>query len=148
MRLKLPARFSEQAAAPGFIAPAQRVRRKSVPKVTVKEKDLQALAENLCLSLGIRFFRIPDKLMGFLAHHAPAWTRIFVSRYLAGVPDLLLFKALPGSKNEVLFLEIKTEAGKISPTQARWHSGLNIIVARGWAETEAAIREFAGREAR
>lgn len=142
MRLKLPSRYAEMAKAPGFIAPPEKKRRAKVPKVTIKEKDLQGMAENLCIALNIRFFRIPDKLMSFLAHYAPAWTRIFVSRYISGLPDLLLFKALPGGKNEVRFLELKTEAGKLSPTQECWHSGLHVTVCRGWAETEAAIRGF------
>jgi hypothetical protein len=112
-------------------------------KVTIKEKDLQAMAENLCLAMGIRFFRIPDKLMAFLAWSAPEWTRIFVSRYLSGTPDLMLFKAIPDGKNEVRFVEIKTEAGKVSQGQAKWHSGLNIHVCYGWEETEKAIKGFA-----
>jgi hypothetical protein len=139
---KTAAKYSEQANAPGFIAPPGPRRKPRASKVTIKEKDLQSMAENLCLALGIRFFRIPDKLMAFLAHYAPAWVRIFVARYLAGVPDLMLFRALPGGKNEVRFIEIKTEAGKVHQSQAKWHSGLNILVCCGWAETEAAIRGF------
>lgn len=100
------------------------------------------MAENLCDSLGIRFFRLPDSLLGYLARCPDAWMRAFVSRYLAGVPDLLLFKALPDGKNEVRFVEIKTEAGKVSQGQAKWHSGLKVHVCYGWAEVEKAILEF------
>jgi hypothetical protein len=77
------------------------------PKVTIKEKDLQSLAENLCIALGIRFFRIPDKLMGFLANYAPPWVRVFVARYFQGVPDLMLFKPIQGGDNVVRFIEVK-----------------------------------------
>lgn len=137
-----PNRFGLMAKAPGVLLP--KVQKKPrASKVTIKEKDLQSMAENLCLALGIRFFRIPDKLMAFLAHYAPAWVRIFVARYLAGVPDLMLFRALPGGKNEVRFIEIKTEAGKVHQSQSKWHSGLNVLVCYGWVETEAAIRSFA-----
>jgi len=111
-------------------------------KATIPEKDLQSMAENLCLSMGIRFFRLPDSLLGYLATCQVTWLRAFVSRYLAGVPDLMLFRALPDGRNEVRFIEIKTEAGKVSQGQAKWHSGLAVNVCYGWAETEKAILEF------
>jgi VRR-NUC domain len=104
------------------------------------------MAEALCITLGIRFFRIPDKLLLFLAWHAPQWVRVFVARYFAGVPDLMLFRPLPGGKNEVRFLELKTEAGKVSQSQAKWHSGLNVLICRGWQETERAILDFKNQE--
>lgn len=37
---------------------------------------------------------------------------------------------------------MKTEAGKVHQSQAKWHSGLNVHVCYGWEETEAAIRGF------
>lgn len=136
-----PDRWSEMRKTAANI-PAARKRPKA-PRVTIKEKDLQGMAENLCHALGIRFFRIPDKLLSFLAFAAPPWTRVFVARYFAGVPDLLLFRALPDGKNEVRFVEIKTESGKIHQSQAKWHSGLNVIITHGWDETEKAIKDFA-----
>lgn len=141
-RVKLPARFAMMAKSPGFIAPPEKIRRPRASKVTIKEKDLQAMAENLCDAIGQRFFRIPDKLMGFLAHYAPAWVRIFVARYLAGTPDLMLFKKHPEGDNIVRFIEIKTEVGKVSQGQSKWHSGLNVTVTYGWPDTEKAIRDF------
>lgn len=145
MRLKTLARFALLAAAPGAILPNER-RKPRAAKVTIKEKDLQSMAEDLCDAMGIRFFRIPDSLLAFLRVYAPEWTRVFVYRYLSGLPDIMLFRAIPEGKNEVRFIEIKTEAGKLHQSQAKWHSGLNVIVTYGWAETEAAIRGF-GREA-
>lgn len=143
LRTRKPNRLALMAQAPGFLAPPGARRKPKAPRVTIKEKDLQAMAENLCLALGIRFFRIPDKLMAFLAHFAPPWVRIFVARYLSGVPDLMLFRPLPDGRNEVRFVEIKTEAGKVSQGQSKWHSGLNVSVTYGWDQTEKAIREFA-----
>jgi hypothetical protein len=134
-------RWAEMAKVPGAILPGLRKKPRN-PKVTICEKDLQSMAEDLCLSLGIRFFRIPDKLLSFLAFAAPPWTRVFVARYFAGVPDLMLFKALPGGKNEVTFIEIKTEAGKVHQSQAKWHSGLHVRVCHGWEATQKAIQEF------
>lgn len=136
-------RFAIQAANPGFIAPPGARKKHRASRATIKEKDLQGMAENLATALGIRFFRLPDSLLGYLAHCREVWMRVFVSRYLAGVPDLMLFKALPDGKNEVRFIEIKTEAGKVSQGQAKWHSGLAVHVCYGWQEVEQAIRSFA-----
>ena len=130
-----------QAREPGFIAKPGPRKQARKPVVTIKEKDLQAMAENLCVALGIRFFRIPDKLLAFLNNFAPPWTRVFVARYFAGVPDMMLFRAGQGD-NVVRFIEIKTEAGKVHQSQAKWHSGLNVTVCYGWNETEAAIMDF------
>ena len=115
---------------------------KSPPKAKLPEKTLQAMAESLCIKLGIKFFRIPDKLLGFLATSAPPWVRVFVAGYFAGVPDLMLFKRLPDGTNQVKFIEIKTEAGKVSQGQAKWHAGLTVSVCYGWEETEKEIMEF------
>jgi len=55
-----------------------------------------------------------------------------------------LFKRLPDGTNQVKFIEIKTEAGKISQGQAKWHSGLTVTVTYGWEQTEAEILAFLG----
>jgi hypothetical protein len=141
MTIKVHPRFALLANIPTAILPGGDEKRKA-GKVTIKEKDLQAMAEDLCILLGIRFFRIPDKLLAFLAHFAPQWVRVFCSKYLAGVPDLMLFKRLPEGDNVVRFIEIKTEAGKLHQAQKKWHAGLNVLVCYGWEETERAIREF------
>ncbi len=137
-----PDRNAMLKGIPGTIAAPGPRKQPKASKVTIKEKDLQGMAENLALALGIRFFRIPDKLLSFLANFAPPWTRVFVARYFAGVPDMMLFKRLPDGRNEVRFIEIKTEAGKVSQGQSKWHSGLAVIVTYGWDETEKAIRDF------
>jgi hypothetical protein len=142
VKLKANPKYSEMAKLKGFIAPPGSRKKPRTSKVTIKEKDLQSMAEDLCIALGIRFFRIPDKLLGFLRVYAPEWTRVFVYQYLSGLPDLLLFRPLPGGRNEVRFIEIKTEAGKLHQSQSKWHSGLNVHVTYGWDETEAAIRNF------
>jgi hypothetical protein len=140
--MKRNIKYSELAKLPGFIAPPGARKKARASKVTIKEKDLQSMAEELCDALGIRYFRIPDKLLAWLSFAAPIWTRVFVAGYFAGVPDLMLFKALPDGKNEVRFIEIKTEAGKLHQSQTKWHSNLNVIVTHGWDETEKAIRGF------
>jgi hypothetical protein len=139
---KKPSKWAEMEKVPGFIAPPGERKKPRAPKVTIKERDLQSMAENLCLALGVRFFRVPDKLLAYLKCYAPEWTRVFVSRYLSGLPDLLLFKSNPKGDNTVRFIEIKTEAGKLRQSQSKWHSGLNIHVTYGWAQTEKAILDF------
>ena len=129
----------------GIPVPEKGDRKQPRKKALIPEADLQAMAENLCIALGIRFFRIPDKLQAFLAHYAPAWCRVFVARYFAGTPDLMLFRPYGSEENSdniARFIEIKTEAGKVSQSQAKWHSGLNVHVCYGWEETEKAIRGF------
>ena len=137
-----PSQVDMQADSPGFIAKPGPRKKPKAPAVTIREKDLQAMAETLCNALGLRFLRLPDSLLGYLARCQVVWIRVFVGRYLAGLPDLLLFKKNPAGDNICRFIEIKTEAGKISQGQAHWHSGLNVHVCRGWAETEAAIMDF------
>lgn len=140
---------------PGMAIPYPGVKKKPKAKALLPERDLQVRAENLCISLGIRFFRIPDKLNGFLRNYAPTWVRVFVARYFSGLPDMLLFKPRfrpvdsdqpdPHDQDDNIcrLLEIKTEAGKLSQGQRKWHSGLDVIVTYGWPETEKAIRDFA-----
>ncbi len=138
-------RWAILKAAQGTTPPPERKRRaKAPPKPKIPEKNLQAMAEHLCIQLGVRFFRIPDKLMGFLATSAPVWVRVFVAGYFQGVPDLMLFKKLPDGSNEVRFIEIKTTEGRLSQGQLKWHSGLTVIVTYGWDETEQAIKSFVG----
>ena len=136
-----PDRWAELKKIPGALIPTIK-KKPSNPKVTIKEKDLQSMAEELCFSLGVRFFRVPDSLLGYLAKCPIAWVRVFNSRYLSGLPDLLLFKINPKGDNSVRFIEIKTEAGKLHQSQSKWHSGLNVHVTVGWSQTEKAILDF------
>lgn len=141
MTIKVNPRFALMARAPGALIPTTK-KKPRAGKVTIKEKDLQAMAEDLCLALGIRFFRIPDSLLAYLARCADAWVRVFNGRYLAGVPDLMLFKPRPEGDNIVRFIELKTEAGKLHQAQEKWHAGLRVHVCFGWQETERAIMDF------
>lgn len=143
MSARIPERLAILAAskAAGVQIPANR-RKPRAPKVAIKEKDLQAMAEDLCIAKGIRFFRLPDSLLAYLARCSDTWVRVFNSRYLAGTPDLMLFAPRAEGDNIVRFIEIKTEAGKVSQGQSKWHSGLKVNVCHGWQETEDAILGF------
>lgn len=114
-------------------------------KASEPERDIQARAEALCDTLGIRWFRVPDSLLAALKNNPsiPMWCRAMVARYFKGVPDLMLFKKSEGGDNLTRFIEIKTEVGKVTQGQEHWHRGLNVRVTYGWEETEKAIKEFA-----
>jgi hypothetical protein len=142
MRINKSDRYSILASLPNYLAKPGNKKQPRNPRVTIKERDIQSMSENLCHSLGIRFFRIPDTLLTYLKAFAPEWTRVFIYRYLSGVPDMMLFKKSPNGDNICRFIEIKTEAGKIHQSQAKWHSGLNVHVCYGWEQTEKAIKEF------
>lgn len=118
--------------------------KKNIKAIAVKlsEKEIQVMAENECIVSGIRFFRIPDKLQSFLANYAPVWVRIFVAKYLSGTPDMMLFRKISSGDNLVRFIEIKTEKGKLSESQIKWHHGLNVHVTHGLKETLSAIISF------
>jgi hypothetical protein len=130
---------------PGAIGEAKR-KKEPKAKATIPERELQGMAESLCDALGVRYFRIPDTLLGLLktGTSIPMWAKVMVAKYFRGVPDLMLFKKdQSNGMNLAMFIEIKTEAGKVSQCQENWHKGLNVRVTRGWKETELAIKEFA-----
>jgi len=111
-------------------------------KVTAKERDVQAMAEEYCQLRGVRFFRLPDALNRWLMGFAPASIRVFCARYLAGLPDMLLFRKLSSGDNICRMLEIKREDGKVSQSQKKWHQGLDVRVPRGWDQVKKEIDEF------
>jgi hypothetical protein len=45
----------------------------------------------------------------------------------AGFPDLVLVRALPGGDRRVIFAELKTMKGKVSPAQREWLAGLGFV---------------------
>ena len=55
------------------------------------EKTLQSACEDYLSLLNIRFVHIPDRLWQYLAQKAPIHIKTIASRYLKGVPDLLIF---------------------------------------------------------
>lgn len=71
----------------------------------------------------------------------------FVSPGNDGVPDRILITP----EGEVWFAELKTETGRLSPRQKyqidRLHrQGCNVLVLRGWEETERTVRAVLGSE--
>ena len=63
----------------------------------------------------------------------------------AGVPDL--FYPVPSNGYHGLFVEMKTDKGRLSNKQARWISclrefGYKVVIARGWEEARDALIEY------
>jgi hypothetical protein len=122
-------------------------KKKTEPKkktVKIGEKVIQEKLEGRLRSYGLKFFHIPDLLLFFLKNNpaVPQYIRNLVSEYFKGVPDLVVFHKNQEGYNYCLLLELKTEAGKVSTGQQRWHSGLNVIVTYGLKEAYQAVEDF------
>lgn len=67
----------------------------------------------------------------------------------SGVSDLIIYS--PGAHHSCLFLELKTEIGKLSPSQKEFGEDVNsnpqlsYVVAYGLDEAISAIEEYLGR---
>lgn len=136
-------RLNWTKAVEGAIGAAEKPKVKRPSKASEPEHNIQVRAENLCDALGVRWFRIPDNLLAYLYNFAPPRIRAFVAKYFKGVPDMMLFKKSGSGDNMARLIEIKTEVGKVSTSQEKWHRGLDVRVCYGWEQTEKEIREFA-----
>jgi len=135
---------------PAFPKPAKKAKkRQAAKKVTMKECDLQAMAEEYLDVMHVAYIRIPDSLYAAIYNTSiNARTKGFISGYLKGLPDLTIFHPTRkiGPYPAVLPLEIKTEAGKLSKSQVDWQDKINTIVTKGWDETKQAIDDFLNYE--
>ncbi|MCP4986636.1 MAG: hypothetical protein GY928_11450 [Colwellia sp.] len=105
------------------------------------EKDIQKKAQDYLNEWGLRWFHIPDPVLGFLAQNANSQIRNIISRELRGVPDLIIFSK-SGEYNHCLLLELKAETGRLTQGQVNWHKNLNVAVTYGWDEAREAIDGF------
>lgn len=86
-------------------------------------------------------FHIPNETVG-----GSGW--LIRNRQLgvkAGVPDLFYPVPLQGCHG--LFIEMKSETGRIRPEQKKWIEalrtlGYRCVVAHGWKEAKAALEEY------
>jgi VRR-NUC domain len=76
---------------------------------TIPEKQLQKTMEEMLTFLGWLWFHAPD--------NRPINGRI--QNIKAGFPDLI---AVRGTR--MVYIELKTMTGKVSPDQERWHTAL------------------------
>lgn len=108
----------------------------------MKEAEIQGLAESMLGAYGASFIRLPDGLLGYLARYSPSAIKKFVSKYLAGFPDIAII-----GNGKVYFIEIKTvirkkeKNGGLDGTQVRWWNnyGQEPNVTYGWEEAQAEI---------
>lgn len=76
----------------------------------IREKDFKASIVDLAVLNGWLVYSVPDS----------RW--VYPNRTGVGFPDLVLV-----GNGRLLFVEVKTEKGKISPAQKYWHEELKTI---------------------
>lgn len=74
------------------------------PLKTINEKEFREQIRDLCKLFGIKFH------FTWLAIHSPK-----------GFPDLVLRNL---EQKRIIFAELKTESGKVTPSQQEWHDDL------------------------
>lgn len=89
------------------------------------EGSIQAGVEYYLKLHKIRFVHIPDCVYRRCSFNSPApiWEKREISKYLKGVPDLLIFE---GDKH--LILELKRKNGKLRQPQRNWLKGIKHYV--------------------
>ncbi len=115
------------------------------PKVTEKEGTIQAWAEAYLMRLNIPFIRFPDVLLRsyFTNPNIPAYQKRQASKYLKGVPDLLIVHPKrEGKYCRMLPLELKREDGVLTSSQLAWQEAIGTVVSYGWDQTLAEIEAF------
>ena len=113
--------------------------------IEMPEAEIQAMAEELALRLGLGVIRLPDQVLGFLAQRAPAPIKHFVAKYLRGFPDLFLVDGDRCKAIEIKKVKRKGEKnGGLETSQIKWwrNYGREPFVTYGWSETEAEIKKF------
>ena len=105
----------------------------------LKEKDLQKLCESFLEAKRIRYIRVPDSLWAFVmtSKVAPVWLKAFCSKFLAGMPDLVI---LQGEK--ALHVELKTKSGKVSQKQIEWAKTCKVHVIRDFESFKEVVIEW------
>lgn len=107
----------------------------------MSEKILQAQCEKYLELRGLVYIRIPDLFWSMAKKLFPPLKFIQCSKYLAGIPDLVVFRK-SGTENKVLLIELKTITGKLSKSQIKFHSKLNVLVIRDFESFRRLIDDF------
>lgn len=108
-----------------------------------KESDLQKQCEEyLTYFPNIAVIRIPDAAYrAIFASNLSAWIKRIISKYLKGLPDLILLRQV-GAKTFALCIEVKTEKGKLSQGQKHFGSIVNVQVIRSFDDFVEAVKKF------
>lgn len=104
-----------------------------------RERDLQKLCEAYLDSRGLRYIRVPDSLWAFVmtSKAAPVWLKAFASKFLAGMPDLVI---LAGDR--ALHVELKAAKGKESEKQKRWAKDCSVRLVKDFDTFMGLVDEF------
>jgi hypothetical protein len=120
-------------------------KKKKVPKqrkADTPEAIIQMRLEKYLDMTEVRYIRIPDCVYRLFTYTSiPVWVKQEMSSAFKGVPDLLCFKK-SGDYNTSLLVEVKTDVGKLSQGQKKWHQGLNVAVVRSFEEGKDIIDRF------
>ena len=111
------------------------------------EYHLQKQCEEYLQYLNIPYIRIPDWLyysvFGKQSNVEPKIKR-FISKYLKGLPDIMIFKRDENSYNKALFIELKNKYGKLSQGQKNFAKQLNLLVVRNFDDFKKEVDKFVG----
>ncbi len=106
-----------------------------------KEIVLQKHCEAYLDLSGALFVRIPDSFWSNAKRLFNPRYFAMCAKYLAGVPDLLVFKPMQDGTNQVFLIELKTRSGKLTKSQEKWHKKANVILIRDFDAFKTLIDE-------
>jgi len=127
---------------PKFPKPTRK--KKSKPRATFKESDLQLQVNSLLRWSNIKFIRIPDLVGRLCSPYSPLkpWEKQILSDAFKGTPDNILMVPINDQYFLGLNLELKTEAGKLSAGQRKWGKEVPVTVVRTLEEAQVAIKHL------
>ena len=119
--------------------------------MTEKESDLQKRTEVYLDLRGAPYIRLPDTLLSgvFANPHISPQNKKFISSFIKGLPDLVVFHPrmiIKGKYRVTLPIELKTERGKMSPSQKDWQKVIGTIELKGWEAIKKELDEFLALE--
>lgn len=125
--------------------PTKRVSNKGAVEAPQSEDALQELCEMYLDSLGILYTRIPSalwtKVMGtrYSRSKKDLALRMLCVKYLSGLPDLMLFGRGKDGEATTLLVELKTQKGRLRPSQIAFAERTTIYVVRSFEDFKALV---------
>lgn len=108
-----------------------------------EEEALQSICESYLRAKGLRFVHIPGKIQRFIwSPICPKWVGALASRYLKGIPDLLIFGEPVEGVRRCLTIELKSENGSMTKEQKEWEP----LVFRDFESFKRAVDYFNGHK--
>ena len=112
------------------------------------EGELQALCEKYLEMAGILYTRVPDNLWNFImgtrksTNKNTTAMRMSAIKYLAGVPDFLIFGQYPNGEAACLLIELKTEKGKLRASQVEFAKSTTVYVVRSFQDFVSIVEKW------